>query len=214
MPEYLVWGGGGHGKVVADTAREAGYPIHGFIDADLTKNGSVAEPGGARVIVSEADFLARIARAGLPEHVAGIILAIGRNADRARCRAHLGESQLTAVIHPDAIVSRHAEIGAGTVIMAGALVNSGARTGAGVIINTGAVVEHDCDLGDDSHVAPRAVLAGNVTVGKRALIGAGAVIIPGITIGDDAIIGAGSVVIRDVPAAATMAGNPAKQLNS
>jgi acetyltransferase-like isoleucine patch superfamily enzyme len=51
------------------------------------------------------------------------------------------------------------------------------------------------------------------TVVKRgASIGSGATLLGGITIGERAIIGAGSVVTKDVPANATVAGNPAKIL--
>jgi len=49
-----------------------------------------------------------------------------------------------------------------------------------------------------------------VTIGRNVWIGGGAIILPGITIDDDAIVGAGSVVTRDVPAGATVAGNPAR----
>ncbi len=49
-----------------------------------------------------------------------------------------------------------------------------------------------------------------VRIGRRVWIGGGAVILPGITVGDDAIVGAGSVVTHDVPATATVAGNPAR----
>ena len=48
-----------------------------------------------------------------------------------------------------------------------------------------------------------------VKIGSNVWIGGGAIILPGVTIGDDAIVGAGSVVTRDVPAGATVAGNPA-----
>lgn len=41
-------------------------------------------------------------------------------------------------------------------------------------------------------------------------IGAGAVILPGVTIGYGAMVGAGSVVVGDVPANATVVGNPAR----
>lgn len=45
-----------------------------------------------------------------------------------------------------------------------------------------------------------------------ASIGSGVTILCGITIGENAIIGAGSVVVRDVPAGATVVGNPAQVL--
>jgi maltose O-acetyltransferase len=49
-----------------------------------------------------------------------------------------------------------------------------------------------------------------VRIGANVWIGSGAIILPGVTVGDDAIVGAGSVVTRDVPAGATVVGNPAR----
>ena len=47
-------------------------------------------------------------------------------------------------------------------------------------------------------------------VKRRAAIGSGAVLLCGITVGEGAMIGAGAVVTKDVPAGATVAGNPAR----
>ena len=49
-------------------------------------------------------------------------------------------------------------------------------------------------------------------VGKRSSIGTSATILCGVTIGEGALVGAGSVVTKDVPAGATVAGNPARIL--
>jgi len=52
------------------------------------------------------------------------------------------------------------------------------------------------------------------TVKRRAAIGTAAVILPGVTIGEAAIVGAGAVVTNDVPAGATVVGNPARIVRS
>jgi maltose O-acetyltransferase len=55
---------------------------------------------------------------------------------------------------------------------------------------------------------------GAVHVGEDVWIGAGVIIRLGITIGDRAVVGAGSVVTHDVPAGATVVGNPARILRT
>ena len=49
-----------------------------------------------------------------------------------------------------------------------------------------------------------------IDIGDDAYIGAGATILPGVRIGGAAIVGAGAVVTRDVEAATTVVGIPAK----
>jgi acetyltransferase-like isoleucine patch superfamily enzyme len=48
-----------------------------------------------------------------------------------------------------------------------------------------------------------------VAIGDGAWIGIGAIILKGVTIGERARVRAGSIVVRDVPAGATVGGNPA-----
>ena len=52
------------------------------------------------------------------------------------------------------------------------------------------------------------------TVKRGASIGSGATLLGGITVGEGSIVGAGSVVTKDVPPKATVAGNPARILQS
>lgn len=101
----------------------------------------------------------------------------------------------------------------GVVIFPGVRIGQGATVGKHTHLLYNVVVSHGCHVGEFVTVASGAVLCGEVTVGDDVFIGAGATIIHGgITVGDGATIGAGAVVLDDVPAGATVIGNPARML--
>ncbi|MDB4916565.1 MAG: putative acetyltransferase [Gemmatimonadetes bacterium] len=215
MARILIMGAGGHGKVVADLVRAAGHELVGFADANADRHDTVAEPGGARVLLVQESLLALIATDGVfPFGVDQVALAVGDNESRLRLLDALVHWNAGALVHPRATVSASATLGRGTVVFPNAVINAAAVLGDGVIVNTAAVIEHDCTVADGVHLSPGSTLCGNVRVGRCSWIGAGAVVIPGISIGAGARIGAGAVVIRDVAPHVTVAGVPARALSS
>ena len=207
----LIWGAGGHGKVVADLVRATGHRVVGYADRDAGKRGTIAEPGGATVVITETALL-DVLRDGahLPCGATLVALGMGDNDARLEAAHRAGRSLVPALVHPAATVSPSVRLGAGTVVFPGAVINAAAVIGSAVVINSGAVVEHDCSIGDGAHIAPGSVLTGGVRVGRASLIGARAVLLPGISIASGAVVGAGAVVTGDVAAGAAVAGVPAR----
>ena len=205
----LVYGASGHGKVVADIGRSAGFALAGFLDDDPAKEGSSFF--GARVLGWKRLAFQRGAWAD-----AVVALGIGDNAARERCFERLGAAdwEVATLVHGSAIVAPSARVGAGSVVMALVAVNPDAVVGEGAILNTGAVVEHDCTLGRFVHLSPNAALGGNVSIGDRTHMGLGAVALPGVRIGSDVRVGAGAVVNRDVADGLTVVGVPARPIHS
>ena len=123
----------------------------------------------------------------------GWIIAVGDNSFR-RKEALKIDGIFARLFHPSSIISISAEIGVGTVVMAGAIIQAKASIGRHCIVNSGAQVDHGCQIADYVHIAPGAVLCGDVTVGEGAFIGAGAIIAQGVRIDPWSFIKAGSVV--------------------
>lgn len=140
-----------------------------------------------------------------------LIISIGSNRVREIIANRYPVAYATA-IHPSAIVSKYATVGAGTVVMQGVIIQSDAKIGKHCIVNTGASIDHECELGDYVHISPHTTLCGNVRVGKGSWIGAGATVIPGVKIGEWCTVGAGAVVLHDINDNSVVAGIPAKPL--
>lgn len=209
MPErILVWGASGHAKVVAEIIRLTGIgEIVDYLD-DVSPERMGESFAGATVVGGIDDVPVLRERLG----VTAMALAVGDCAARFNALRRFqgwGLPVVTAV-HPSAIVSPTAHVGAGTVIAAGAIVNPDARIGAAAIINTGASVDHDCVVGDGAHVSPGSRLGGWVHVGEAAWVGIGATVMPRVTIGARAILGAASLARHDIPEDAVAYGVPAR----
>jgi sugar O-acyltransferase (sialic acid O-acetyltransferase NeuD family) len=197
----LVFGAGGHGRVVADAATAQGaWEQLRATDRDPARAGSLLLPGLPVLPLADA-----VAQGG------AVHIAIGSAAAREREAKAVG-LPLASVFHPRASVSPHAGIGAGCFLAAQSVVAPGARLGTAVIVNHGAVVDHDVEVGEFSHVAPLAALGGNVRIGRRVLVGAGAKVLPGLRVADDVVLGAGAVVIADIGTPGVYAGVPARRV--
>lgn len=204
--KLVVFGAGGHAKVVIDIIEQQGnYKIAGLLDDDLKLQGQ--RFFGYPVLGTRAHLPALVSA-----QLRHAIVAIGDNADRAAVAAQLDQLgwRFANAVHPRASIGRGVNIGPGSVVMAGCVVNADAYLGAQVIVNTGATVDHDCRIEDNVHIAPGCHLCGNVGVGQGSLLGAGSTVIPGVSIGKHVIVGAGSTVIRDVTDETRVSGSPAR----
>ena len=194
--KIVLFGASGHCKVVIDILQSNDEIISAIFD----DNPRTEKLLGIAVFNSN-EFI-------LEKHQKTIV-AIGNNAVRKKIVQRISGDFYLAK-HPNAIISKHASIGEGTVVAPGVIVNADAIIGNHCIINTAAIVEHDCSVEDFVHLSPNSALAGGVSVGEGTHIGIGAKVIQGVRIGKWSTIGGGAVIINDVPDYAVVVGNPGR----
>lgn len=197
MNSLVLYGAGGHAKVIYDIILSNNMLLEYLLDdnppAKVFHHINIHKPS--------LDLLKN----------KKVIIAIGDTASRKKIANKIKDiCDFDILIHHSCFVSGFSELGEGTVVMPHVSINADVKIGKHCIINTGCVIEHECIIEDFVHLSPSVTLAGNITIKEGVQIGIGARVIPGITIGENAIVGAGAIVIRDVPAGATVVGNPAK----
>ncbi|MGO4543326.1 acetyltransferase [Paenibacillus sp. 2TAB23] len=210
MKNIIVFGAGGHAKAVIDTIEKTGiYQIVGIIDG--------LKPAGTMFygyeILGDEQWLAQhesLASSG--------IVAIGDNWTRAavveKIKSILPHFSFITAIHPSASVARGAQIGSGTILMAGSVVGSDTRISEHCIFYANTIAEHDTTIGNYVTLAPGACTGGNVRIGDYSVVSLGAAIIHGKTIGEHTVIGAGSTVLTDIAAYIVAYGTPAKAVRA
>lgn len=205
----VLLGGGGHASDVLGALRACNHVSPRFDVLGCVDDG---DPDRRRLGRRGLPYLGPIPALASHEPCA-VIGAVGYPAGRrAMVERAKPVALCPAVIHPTAVVGEDVSFGAGTVCLALTQISALVTVGANVLISYGALVGHDCVIADDCSIMPGAVLSGEVRVGTGALIGTNATVLEGRMIGAGARVGAGCVVTRDVPAGATVMGEPARQI--
>ena len=198
----IILVGGFHEMI--ELCEDAGFSIIGIIDNNLT-----GEYYGYPVIGTDVDAYSIHAR--FPQ--CAVIITPDEPHLRKKLVGYyrsLGFSFVT-VIHPDATVSRFANVGEGTIIQREVNISANTIIGDFCKLNIKCNVMHDNCIANFTTIAPNAVLLGYVDVGESSYIGANSTILPRCRIGKDVIVGAGSVVTKDILDSLVVAGVPARK---
>jgi sugar O-acyltransferase (sialic acid O-acetyltransferase NeuD family) len=194
--EILLLGAGGHAESCIDVIEQAAtFTVAGLLGMPSEVGRTVLSYS---VVASDGELAAWIRR------IPAALVAVGQIRS-AGVRVRLFEAACAAgavlptIISPRAHVSRHASIGAGTIVMHGAIVNARAQIGENCIINSHALVEHGASVESHCHVSTGARLNSAVMVGEGSFIGSGAVVRQQVRIGRNAVVGLGQIIVHDVP---------------
>lgn len=211
MGNMLIFGGGGHARVVVDIIEQTNtHRIMGILVNDFT-------PGDYRfgypLFLSDLENLEPIIK---KHKITSLFTALGNNHKRAEIY-HFINARYPHLIWPNFIHQRAtipravmASIGQGNVFMAGVIVNPNCKIGNGCILNTKASLDHDCEMDDFSSLAPGVTVGGGTIIGAYSAICLGANLKHKIKIGEHAVIGMGSNVVKNVGEYEIVYGNPAK----
>ncbi len=194
-PSIVLVGGGGHCKAVIDVIESLDhYAIAGIVDQP-EKLGQHCL--GYPIIGADEE---------LPELVKKydrFLITVGQIKTaqiRHRLLTTLQQlgAEMATIVASSATVSRHAVIGAGSLVMPGVVIGAEVTIGQNCIINSGAIIEHESHIGDSCHIATGVVINGQTTVEQHCFIGSNSVLKQGINIGQSSVIAAGIRVLTSV----------------
>jgi sugar O-acyltransferase (sialic acid O-acetyltransferase NeuD family) len=140
------------------------------------------------------------------------LVAVGEPAAREFLFKKLQDNNLriATLIDPSAIVSPTADVKTGSIICEYSTIHTEVSLGFNTLIQPFCNIGHDIKVGNHSILSSYCAPGGQTFFGDRVFVGLSSTFKESLKIGSDVIVGMGSVVFRDIPAGATVVGNPAR----
>jgi sugar O-acyltransferase (sialic acid O-acetyltransferase NeuD family) len=208
MIDIILLGCGEHAQMVIDNVEQGNqFRIVGLTtndDGELTKT-----IYNYKVICKDEDIPRYLDK---NPNVKGYFLGIGNMKVREKVSSWLDETvniKAVNIIHPNAILSNHCEIGYGNIFEAYTKIANNAKVGNHCILNSFTAINHDQVIGNNVLLAGSVSLAGK-SIGDNTIIADGASIGFKTKIGKNCIIGDGAVVTKDIEDNSIAYGNPAR----
>lgn len=188
--KILLIGGGGHCKSVIDVIESQNrFEIAGIVDKKEFLGEKILD---YEIIGCDEDLEVLFKEYKYAVITVGQLSTVTKRIELFELVKKIG-FVLPVIISSRAYVSKHAQVGTGSVIMHDALVNASAVVGENCIINTKALIEHDAIIKENCHVSTGAIINGGVVVHKNSFIGSNAVTKQYIVIEENSFIKAGSL---------------------
>jgi len=203
MKVLAIVGAGGHGNVVAETAKLMGWKKFFFYDDNENIRFDKKNYRGVLNSIFNDD-----------EKISEIIIAIGDNNIRVNIYNILKKkfkNKFAKIIHPKSIIAKSVKIEGNCFIGTNTVINSNSYIYHSSIINTSVTLDHDCICNYGVHLSPGVIIGGKVVIKNKTWIGLGSKIINNIKIGSNVIIGAGSVVVKNIKDNKRVMGVPARE---
>ena len=142
MKEFVLYGNGGHARVVHDLIQKLGGKVMAIFDHENIYNPS---------IFSDAEM----------------VICIGNNEIRKKIAIEV-RHKFATLIHPNATLANNVKIDEGSVIFANAVLQTNVIIGKHVIVNASATIDHDVNIGNFASIYPNSYIGSGarITEGK------------------------------------------------
>jgi len=138
MQEYILYGSGGHARVIKDLIEFQGDCVVAQYDSENPY---------------QSDLFPN----------ALMIIAVGNNEARKRISQEVSHN-FGILVHPKSYVAKNVLLGEGTVILANAVLQANSKVGSHVIINANVVIDHDAVVSDFVCTYPGVYIGADVIV--------------------------------------------------
>lgn len=208
----IIHGAGRLSSIIASFKGESYEKIYRFVDYSTEANQNSEESHGRPSIIYELPECGE-------EQMLDYVSSIGYNNMLSRKEAYRSMARLKTitpinVIHQNAYISPHADIGVGNIFFPGVIVEPGVTIGDNNIIWSNTVICHDSTIGSHSFIAASSVIGGFSRLGDSVFLGFGSIVNDNLNVCSHSFLASGSVLTKSISVEGSrLCGVPAKPMN-